>query len=212
MTKLGSAALYDDREERAGAKFADADLMGHPWQIIVGPRGAAAGKVELKRRAHRRAQRSCRLMKHSSSLVAPAKAGARRWIPAFAGMTVDVCSDPSNARSPAAICAHRKRRALCLRHRDLLAGRHRARRRHADHRDERDGRVQDGTAVRILGVNGHLVDAYARRPARQLRELPADIRNIPGIVSAMPVLDGQALLTSGRAFAGGLVRGIRPTI
>jgi len=49
--KLGSTALYDDREERAGAKFADADLMGHPWQIIVGPRGAAAGKVELKRRA-----------------------------------------------------------------------------------------------------------------------------------------------------------------
>ncbi len=32
-------------------KFADADLMGHPWQIIVGPRGAAAGTVELKRRA-----------------------------------------------------------------------------------------------------------------------------------------------------------------
>ncbi len=49
--KLGTAALYDDREERAGAKFADADLMGHPWQLIVGPRGAAAGKVELKRRA-----------------------------------------------------------------------------------------------------------------------------------------------------------------
>jgi prolyl-tRNA synthetase len=48
--KLQGAALYDDRDERAGAKFADADLMGHPWQIIVGPRGAAAGKVELKRR------------------------------------------------------------------------------------------------------------------------------------------------------------------
>jgi prolyl-tRNA synthetase len=44
-------ALYDDRADRAGAKFADADLMGHPWQIVVGPRGAAAGKVELKRRA-----------------------------------------------------------------------------------------------------------------------------------------------------------------
>ena len=50
-TRLGPTALYDDRDERAGAKFADADLMGHPWQIIVGPRGAAAGKVELKRRA-----------------------------------------------------------------------------------------------------------------------------------------------------------------
>jgi prolyl-tRNA synthetase len=48
---LGAAGLYDDREERAGVKFADADLMGHPWQIVVGPRGAAAGTVELKRRA-----------------------------------------------------------------------------------------------------------------------------------------------------------------
>ncbi len=44
-------ALLDDREDRAGAKFADADLMGHPWQIVVGPRGAKAGTVELKRRA-----------------------------------------------------------------------------------------------------------------------------------------------------------------
>jgi prolyl-tRNA synthetase len=49
--RLGADCLYDDREERAGAKFAEADLMGHPWQIIVGSRGAAAGKVELKRRA-----------------------------------------------------------------------------------------------------------------------------------------------------------------
>ncbi len=48
---LGASALYDDREERAGVKFADADLMGHPWQLVVGPRGAANGRVELKRRA-----------------------------------------------------------------------------------------------------------------------------------------------------------------
>jgi prolyl-tRNA synthetase len=32
-------------------KFAEADLLGHPWQIIIGPRGAAQGQVELKRRA-----------------------------------------------------------------------------------------------------------------------------------------------------------------
>ena len=48
---MAGNALYDDREERAGVKFNDADLMGHPWQVIVGPRGAAAGTVELKRRA-----------------------------------------------------------------------------------------------------------------------------------------------------------------
>lgn len=45
------AFLYDDRADRAGAKFADADLMGHPWQIVVGPRSAKEGRVELKRRA-----------------------------------------------------------------------------------------------------------------------------------------------------------------
>jgi prolyl-tRNA synthetase len=49
--KFAGQALYDDRADRAGAKFADADLMGHPWQIVVGPRSAAAGMVELKRRA-----------------------------------------------------------------------------------------------------------------------------------------------------------------
>ncbi len=47
---LPNAALYDDRDERAGVKFADADLMGMPWQIIIGPRGAASGRVELKHR------------------------------------------------------------------------------------------------------------------------------------------------------------------
>jgi prolyl-tRNA synthetase len=43
--------LYDDRDERPGAKFATADLIGLPWQVVVGPKGLAEGKVELKRRA-----------------------------------------------------------------------------------------------------------------------------------------------------------------
>ena len=42
--------LYDDRDERAGAKFAEMDLIGLPWQMVVGPRGAAKGQVELKSR------------------------------------------------------------------------------------------------------------------------------------------------------------------
>ena len=51
MYESSPDSLYDDRAERAGPKFADADLMGHPWQVVIGPRGAAAGVVELKRRA-----------------------------------------------------------------------------------------------------------------------------------------------------------------
>ncbi|MFV0490928.1 MAG: proline--tRNA ligase [Pseudorhodobacter sp.] len=46
----GLDPLYDDREERAGAKFATMDLIGLPWRITVGPRGLATGKVELTSR------------------------------------------------------------------------------------------------------------------------------------------------------------------
>ncbi len=52
--KLGRAGLdvlYDDTDERAGAKFSTMDLIGLPWQVIVGPRGLKSGVVEIKRRA-----------------------------------------------------------------------------------------------------------------------------------------------------------------
>ncbi|AWK85781.1 proline--tRNA ligase [Azospirillum thermophilum] len=47
----GLDVLYDDRDERPGVKFADMDLIGLPWQLVVGPRGLKSGVVELKRRA-----------------------------------------------------------------------------------------------------------------------------------------------------------------
>jgi prolyl-tRNA synthetase len=51
LTGKGVDVLYDDRDQRPGAKFATADLIGIPWQVLVGPKGLADGKVELKRRA-----------------------------------------------------------------------------------------------------------------------------------------------------------------
>ena len=51
LTAKGIDVLYDDRDQRPGAKFATADLIGVPWQVMVGPRGLAEGKVEVKRRA-----------------------------------------------------------------------------------------------------------------------------------------------------------------
>lgn len=47
----GFDVLYDDRDERAGAKFATMDLIGLPYQVTVGPRGVKAGVVEVKNRA-----------------------------------------------------------------------------------------------------------------------------------------------------------------
>ncbi|QXQ04820.1 proline--tRNA ligase [Sphingosinicellaceae bacterium] len=54
LEAAGIEVLYDDRDERGGAKFATADLIGLPWQLIVGPKGVAAGTVELKRRGGER--------------------------------------------------------------------------------------------------------------------------------------------------------------
>ena len=51
LEAAGREPLYDDTEERAGAKFAGMDLIGLPWQLIIGPKGLAEGAVELKRRA-----------------------------------------------------------------------------------------------------------------------------------------------------------------
>ncbi len=50
LTGNGIDALYHDLDERPGSKFATADLIGVPWQILVGPRSLAEGKVEVKRR------------------------------------------------------------------------------------------------------------------------------------------------------------------
>jgi prolyl-tRNA synthetase len=47
----GIEVLYDDVDQRPGAKFATADLIGIPWQILVGPKGLAEGKVEVKKRS-----------------------------------------------------------------------------------------------------------------------------------------------------------------
>jgi prolyl-tRNA synthetase len=50
LTNAGKDVLYDDTDDRAGQKFATADLIGVPVQVIVGPRGIAAGEVEVKDR------------------------------------------------------------------------------------------------------------------------------------------------------------------
>ncbi len=48
----GVEVLYDDRDMRAGGKFADLDLIGLPWQLIIGPRGIKSNTVEVKNRAN----------------------------------------------------------------------------------------------------------------------------------------------------------------
>jgi prolyl-tRNA synthetase len=51
LRRAGVEVLYDDTDDRPGAKFATMDLIGLPWQLVVGPKGVERGVVELKRRA-----------------------------------------------------------------------------------------------------------------------------------------------------------------
>jgi len=50
LQAAGVEVLYDDRDERGGVKLGSMDLIGLPWQLILGPRGLASGVVELKHR------------------------------------------------------------------------------------------------------------------------------------------------------------------
>ena len=51
LTNSGLDVLYDDSDQRAGSKFASMDLIGLPYQIVIGPRGLANGEFEIKTRA-----------------------------------------------------------------------------------------------------------------------------------------------------------------
>ncbi len=51
LQQAGIEALYDDTDERPGAKFATMELIGIPWQVVVGPRSVRQGMVELRHRA-----------------------------------------------------------------------------------------------------------------------------------------------------------------
>ena len=51
LERAGIEVLFDDREETAGVKFADSDLIGIPFRVTVSKRGLAAGTIELKRRS-----------------------------------------------------------------------------------------------------------------------------------------------------------------
>lgn len=51
LSGSGLEVLWDDRDERAGVKFNDADLIGAPFQLTIGDKGLAKGIVEVKRRS-----------------------------------------------------------------------------------------------------------------------------------------------------------------
>lgn len=77
LAKLGLEIVIDDRKERAGVKFADADLIGWPLQVVIGKRGLAEGNVEIKRR--RTGDRRDISLVALTDAVAFAQRNAKKW-------------------------------------------------------------------------------------------------------------------------------------
>ena len=94
--EAGVEVLYDDRDERAGVKFAEMELIGLPWQVAVGPRGIKSGTAELKARAGGEAD----ALSFESVLAR-----------LTGGLAARACSRPSNASSRFATCAPAARKA-----------------------------------------------------------------------------------------------------
>jgi prolyl-tRNA synthetase len=57
LNKAGIEVMIDDRDLRAGVKFADADLIGIPYHVVIGAKGLAAGHVEVKERKSGRVEK-----------------------------------------------------------------------------------------------------------------------------------------------------------
>jgi prolyl-tRNA synthetase len=68
--------LLDDREERPGVKFKDADLIGFPYRVTVGPKGVAAGTVELL--ARRDGEASDLKIEHAAETIVETVLSERR--------------------------------------------------------------------------------------------------------------------------------------
>ena len=68
--------LLDDRDERPGVKFKDADLIGFPYRVTVGPKGVAAGTVELH--ARRDGEASDLKIEHAAATIVEAVLAQRR--------------------------------------------------------------------------------------------------------------------------------------
>src|SRR5262245_10352897 len=145
LRNAGVEVLYDDRDERPGAKFADMDLIGLPWQLIVGPRGLAAGKVELKRRATGDRQE-----------LSTDAALARLTAACADGRSARLAIDGRRGRTPdrAGLSARPPQGRVHRRHCRLLVARHLHRRGDADHRARRHERLPAGSVAppaRCLG-------------------------------------------------------------
>ena len=205
LQKAGLSVLYDDRDDRAGAKFAAMDLIGLPWQIIVGPKGLASGEVELKERATG--------ARHSLTfeirLESPGPVGDR-------GKKGSGMSRETSTRAFAPFEWMVALRYLRARRKEgfisVIAG------------FSFIG-ITLGVATliivmavmngfrqelfnKMLGLNGHVV-VHSLTNFNDYDDVAGRIRAVQGVKSALPLVEGQVMISTPATSSGALVRGLR---
>jgi hypothetical protein len=168
-------------DERAGAKFADMDLIGLPWQVVVGPRGVRQRRRRSEEPQDRRPE---------------GRNGSRTRSPRSSGW------------SPGAICAAAQGGAVSIVTIISLVGVTLGVATLIIVMAVMNG-FRAELLDRILGLNGHMVISPIDSPLTDYDAVSARVAGIPGVTMVMPIVEGQALAT-GNAGAGSgvLVRGM----
>ncbi len=199
--------LYDDRDDRAGAKFAAMDLIGLPWQIIVGPKGLASGEVELKQRA----------------------TGARHSL-TFEFRLESPRSVDDRGKKGRSMSAEQGTRAFSP-FEWMVALRYLRARRKEGFISVIAGfsfiGISLGVATliivmavmngfrqelfsKMLGLNGHVV-VHSLADFTDYDAIAGRIREVPGVKFALPLVEGQVMISTPATQSGALVRGLRET-
>ena len=182
--------LYDDRDERAGAKFAAMDLIGLPWQVIIGPRGLKDGIAEVKNRKTGERE-NVPLDEVVGRFGAPDERSRRRYAPP---------SPASNGMLALRYLRARRREGFIsvisgFSFLGIMLGRRDAHRRHGgderlSHRAPRARSSASAAMPLVLADRARrIADFDAAASARQVR---------PGVTASCPLSKGQAMASSQR--------------
>ena len=185
----GVETLYDDRDERGGAKLATMDLIGLPWQVIVGPRGIAAGTVELKRRSSGE--------RHELSVESALARLDRMILNRYERMVARRYLLPGKGEGFIFLVASISLFAVALGVAALIIVMS----------------VMNGFRAelfdKIVGLNGHaIVQGYDGRLANW-QQIADTARKLPGVTSATPLIEQPLMASANGRVEGVLVRGMR---
>ena len=197
--------LYDDRDDRAGAKFAAMDLIGLPWQLVVGPKGVASGEIELKQRAtgarHSLTFESAlnRLLQSASDAEQGSRMSAETGTRAFAPFEWMVALRYFRARRKEgfiSVIAGFSFIGIMLGVATLIIVM----------------AVMNGFRQelfnKMLGLNGHVV-VHSLANFTDYDKVADRVRAVPGVKFALPLVEGQVMISTPSNSSGALVRGLR---